>query len=702
MPASATANRPEELVERLGVGGAAAEGEALLKALREVKNQIIGNKTKKLLYLHLGAVPRIVSVLASAEGGGDAALIVQAAAAIGSFACGVEDGVRAVLDADAVPQLTRILSYPDEKVVDAGARSLRMIFQSKLTPKYDVLQEKNMKFLLSLLYRENENVTELAASIIAHSCERHEEQKALCDAGVLQRLVKLLGGPLNQRDACLESIEAIVRNNSEVAQKFACIDNGKALSSLIELIQDRYPRTRLLACICLIAIRHASPCYVQEMQIKTKLILILIELLEEPGKAGDEAPFALTNLIMDEEELHKQAISINAVEKLCNFFYKGPIEARRLQGILLALAELCSKLEKCRSQLISLQVLNFIVDALKHDCTDVRTAACSCIRNISRSLKNLSAGHLSSETVVVPLVQLLHDESSSVQVAALGAICNVAVNFATRKSVFIQCGGVSQLVQLAKSMDSTLRLKSVWALRNLMFLADRKDKECVLMELTVSNLASLICDSEHPIQEQALTLVSNLIDGCGDTFEHAFAEDSAIINALTRILHSASSPGVCMQACNQEAESTNTLVQVLHLFAMHSLRDLIRTFYRCIEMLPIKGMFLLANIAAGNEFHKEVVLNCLVPPQPNGNNPSFIIKFLQSKENLLRVASVWCIVNLTYRDGLCSSTRVARLRDAGIISQIKTMVNDPCLDCKLRVRMALEQCMDFENSEHVH
>nr|XP_010931024.1 armadillo repeat-containing protein 8 [Elaeis guineensis] len=661
MPASATGNRPDELAERLGVGGAAAEGEALLKALREVKNQIIGNKTKKLLYLHLGAVPRIVSVLASAAGGGDAALIVQAAAAIGSFACGVEDGVRAVLDAGAVLHLTRILSHPDEKVVDAGARSLRMIFQSKLTPKYDVLQEKNMKFLLSLLYRENENVTELAASIIAHSCERNEEQKALYDAGILQRLVKLLGGPLNQRDACLESIEAIVRNNSEVAQKFACIDNGKALSSLIELIQDRYPRTRLLACICLITIRHASPCYVQEMQIKTKLILILIELLEEPGKAGDEAPFALTNLIMDEEELHKQAVSINTVDRLCNFLYKGPIEARRLQGILLALAELCSKLEKCRSQLLSLQVLNFIVDALKHDCTDVRIAACCCIRNISRSLKNLSAGHLSSETVVVPLVQLLHDESSSVQVAALGAICNVAVNFATRKSVFIQCGGVSQLVQLSKSMDPTLRLKSVWALRNLMFLADRTDKECVLMELTASNLASLICDSEHPIQEQALALVSNLVDGCGDPFEHAFAEDNAIINALARILHGASSPGVCIQ-----------------------------------------GMFLLANIAAGNEFHKEVVLNCLLPPQANGGSPLFIIKFLQSKENLLRVASVWCIVNLTYRDSLCSSTRVARLRDAGIISQIKTMVNDPCLDCKLRVRMALEQCMDFENTQHVH
>lgn len=125
MPSSAAINRPEEVTARLGIGGAAAQGEALLKALREVKNQIIGNKTKKLLYLQLGAVPKIVSVLSAAvsaaaslggAGREDARVIVQAAAAIGSFACGVEDGVRAVLDAGAVPHLISILSHHDDKV----------------------------------------------------------------------------------------------------------------------------------------------------------------------------------------------------------------------------------------------------------------------------------------------------------------------------------------------------------------------------------------------------------------------------------------------------------------------------------------------------------------------------------------------------------------------------------------------------------
>lgn len=79
------------------------------------------------------------------------------------------------------------------------------------------------------------------------------------------------------------------------------------------------------------------------------------------------------------------------------------------------------------------------------------------------------------------------------QVAALGAISNVVVDFRTNKSAFIQCGGVKHLVQLSKSMDSTVRLNAVWALRNLMFLVDSRCKEGIFRELTASTLISLIC-----------------------------------------------------------------------------------------------------------------------------------------------------------------------------------------------------------------
>ncbi|KAK1267253.1 hypothetical protein QJS04_geneDACA016389 [Acorus gramineus] len=651
MPATKTNNRPEELTERLSsaasVGGGCDGG--LLKVLREVKNQIIGNRTKKLWYLKLGAVPAILSILSSAADS-DSAVIVQAAAALGSFACGVDAGARAVLDGGAVPILVRLLSNRDEKVVDACARSLRMVFQSKLAPKYDILEEKNMHFLLSLLNSESDNVTELAASIITHSCEAAAEQKALCDNGVLQRLIALLEGSTNQRDAGLDSLAAIMKSNSDVVSKLVTFNNGRALNSIIELVKDRCPRTRLLACICLIIIGNACADHLKEFDINTELILVLVELFEEPGRAGDEAPFALANLIAGKEDLHKQAFSVNAVEKLCNFLHKNAIEAKRLQGILLALAELCSKLEICRTKSLSLKVLDIVIGALKHDCTEVRIAACTCLRSISRSLKSLSAGHLLNEAAATSLIQLLHNQSTEVQVAALGAVCNVVVDFTVRKSVFLRHGGAKDLVQLSRSMDSKLRLNAVRALRNLLFLADKTVKENILQELTISTLASLVCDAEASIQEQAMALICNLVDGSVDCIDHIFAEDDLIITAVARQLWGATVP-VCIQ-----------------------------------------GMYVLSNVAAGNDFHKDAVLHHILLPHDTGSDSSILLRFLQNNDGQLRTAAIWCIINLTYPGNCTASERVTRLRTSGVVSQIKSMVNDPCLDVKHRVRTALEQC----------
>jgi hypothetical protein len=59
-----------EAVARLG----SPDPDARLKALREVKNQVIGNRTKKLAYIKLGAVPKVVDILATSD---NSAMLVQ-------------------------------------------------------------------------------------------------------------------------------------------------------------------------------------------------------------------------------------------------------------------------------------------------------------------------------------------------------------------------------------------------------------------------------------------------------------------------------------------------------------------------------------------------------------------------------------------------------------------------------------------------
>ncbi|TQD81562.1 hypothetical protein C1H46_032877 [Malus baccata] len=582
--ASSTSGTHSDLLTRL----TSPDSDVQLKALRELKNRIIGNRTKKLSFIKLGLVPPVAAILASraqsqsqSQAHRDNNLLVQSAAALGSFACGFDAGVQAVLDAGVFPNLLLLLSHPDAKVVDSGARSLRMIYQSKLAPKCDFIQEKNMEFLLSLLNSENENVTGLGTSIIIRSCETTAEQKALCHSGVVKKLISLLEGSLSQRDNSLESLATIMKNNVEAVTEFVGSENGRALSSLIELTNDRYPRTRLLASMCLIVIRNSSSCYLQDIGIKTKLVQLLLELHDDPGQVGDEAPSAFSSLISEKLDLQKLAFEANAVDKLYNHLQKSLLHPKRFEGILLALADVCSKLESCRSRFLSLQV------------------------------------------------------------AALGAIGNVVVDFTMRRSLFVLCGGVKQLVQLSRSMDSTVRLNAIWALRNLTFLADNACKQEIFMELTASSLASVICDPEPFVQEQALALIRNLVDGCMKSVELVFAEDGMLLDAVGRQLQNASK-----------------------------------------DEILIQGMYVLSNVASGNEFHKEAVMQQLIPQGDNGTQ-SFILKFLRSNENQLRTASVWAIVNLTFPSSPGAFSRLVKLHNAGIVSQVKSMVNDPCLDVKV-------------------
>ncbi|KZV32591.1 armadillo repeat-containing protein 8 [Dorcoceras hygrometricum] len=89
--------------------------------------------------------------------------------------------------------------------------------------------------------------------------------------------------------------------------------------------------------------------------------------------------------------------------------------------------DLSSKLECCRDKVLPLKVFDFAIDALAHDSAEVHTTTCIFLKNIFCSVKILSAGHFMSETVVLPLVQILCNSCMSVQISVLRAISNVAV-----------------------------------------------------------------------------------------------------------------------------------------------------------------------------------------------------------------------------------------------------------------------------------
>ncbi|WOL11685.1 hypothetical protein Cni_G20449 [Canna indica] len=631
--------RPEEVTELLGVGGSAAQGEELLIAIRVAKNQIIGNIDKKRRYTQLGAIPKIVSVLMDAgKNSEDDAVIVNAADAIGSLARGSGEVLGAVVGAGAVPALTEFLFHPNKKVVNASACILEMIFQSKLAQKFDFLKEEARNFVGLLLNSDSKEVIKLAASIIVRSCETHGEQM-VCEAEFMEKLIILLRGPSDQKDACLHSIAAIVKNNPEVSSKFPLKEKGKALDTLANLINDQHPMTRFLSCKCLIFIGHA-PSDMEELELKYKLVVILTKLLGETDQAGIEVPFLLRDLIANSMELCEQAFSVNIDE--CYFrALERSTQAKHRVGILSVLAELSLVMDEYRGKQMVLDAVLKVTEGGPEDVPeDVRVAAWSCIRSIVKSIQPLDGGVLYSIEFIIPLFRILQDPSVNVKILAFDSLEIIAGNYYAGKSVLIK-DGPKQLVQLTKSVDSIIRTKSLRMLRNLMFDASIADKDKILKELTLSTLARLIRDSEHTVQEQALGILCNL--SSSECIKHIFAEDNLILDAIIKQLQNESSG----------------------------------------DELITQGMSTLCIASTGSEPQKNILLDKILLPQADGNAPSLAIKFLQSTHDPLRVAILWFLANLAYPDGDYASSRLTRLQEEGVVSQLESMVNDPDNDVKV-------------------
>lgn len=128
--------RMEELVGRLVPRRGHTDDEQV-KLVKTIKNEIIGNKHKKLSYIKLGAVPRLLELLGSCDGADNLSntLRVQCAAAVGSFSC-VPAGVEAVVGGNGIAHLLQTLSSSDQALVAAGARSLTLLFKVSATLVY--------------------------------------------------------------------------------------------------------------------------------------------------------------------------------------------------------------------------------------------------------------------------------------------------------------------------------------------------------------------------------------------------------------------------------------------------------------------------------------------------------------------------------------------------------------------------------------
>ena len=73
-----------------------------------------------------------------------------------------------------------------------------------------------------------------------------------------------------------------------------------------------------------------------------------------------------------------------------------------------------------------------------------------------------------------------------------------------------------------------------------------------------------------------------------------------------------------------------------------------------------------------------------------------IFQHMMHDSSSIRVATVWCLINLTWTDDAGSQFRVARLKALGFEERLKYMHDDVDLDVKDRVKTAMNH---FANAQ---
>ncbi len=110
-----------------------------------------------------------------------------------------------------------------------------------------------------------------------------------------------------------------------------------------------------------------------------------------------------------------------------------------------------------------------------------------------------------------PLIKLLHDQFTDVRIQASAALCNLVLDFSPVKQEILDKDGLGEIIALAKSSIPDVRLNGMWALKNVLFLADIKMKKNVIKDFRLHELLQLLKCEVSFILKANIFILFNLL-----------------------------------------------------------------------------------------------------------------------------------------------------------------------------------------------
>lgn len=348
-------------------------------------------------------------------------------------------------------------------------------------------------------------------------------------------------GHVSPRDMDLDEIENVFEGNKDKVALFKSEifgPNGdEYITQLFCLVRQFDPCIRLLSISCLVTLYKAGILSKnQTKEIQMIVTPILIRLFFESREAKQIAPRILAIIINENEVMQKTAVNagfIDAAKYLLEYATKEeeneinfssdelqssvcfnlPATKKEqknliLESVLLAVAALTTSKDEYRKLIVDAKYLPVIINALKINSNSVKKAACECLLSLSRSVYILRTG-LADADVSEPLIKLLSDPDTRVKSTATSAICNLVLKFSPLREKFLTTNFIDTLISNISTKDSSLRKKTVWVLRHVVFGDDETIQLEPLKKIGASKLVELCNDEDLGVQEQMLQVLRN-------------------------------------------------------------------------------------------------------------------------------------------------------------------------------------------------
>ncbi|GAX79437.1 hypothetical protein CEUSTIGMA_g6878.t1 [Chlamydomonas eustigma] len=727
-------------------GLSSKEAKERLRCLKQIKNQVIGNKSKKICFLKAGAVRLLVSMLNSES---DMEIKSQTATTLGSIASGTQEGVEQLLKLSGIDGLVQALSTQEFKVVEACVRSLKLLYVKAgfSLPHAPILAEKTLKLLIPLLgaYDLHPDLSSTAATLLAFCC-RPEQQVILTRAPILEAARgMLLSNRKPLQTSALGLLSCLLLENPKACKLLLQTENRASSSEpcqllvvlLVKLLKDWCSFTRFTASCCLtyLSTYKEEQSSLQDMKAgeevespahitgcsrrleeassssvnsfpalnvnlkdvlersKVAVLPVLLRLLSEK-EMQDLVPTVLAKLIENNEELQRAALDADAV-KLLAMMLSPPSNSTPSASVPSSSSGNTVPLSS-GSVGMTPPKQEGILKALCNLCMD----------------QNTGRKQLLEAKVMQHILRCLEAPETGVRAAAAKCVMALSRSISNLRSGVMESGVVAVLCRLlTEDKCSRVQVNAAGALCNL-GLEFSSVKEAVLSSGTLQHLVRMMSSTEDiEMRIQGCMALRNLAYKSDDSLKEIFMK--AVTWPQMRSLIDSEElrlqgPAMCIvrNLCMGYEPSLQAVLNWGGSDLLACLEEKIDPTSCAHSSVVEHALYTVVNMLAGWEKQKEAVMQSNLPTMLMHilrTSPPATPASLQTLD--LRVPALWCIINLVWLQGSMQSAvslRVQKLRDLGIVEVLQNLQHsrnsrDVCERAKTAMDR-IEAVKDFETS----